>query len=126
MTAAAGFDRDVVEERGEPFLLPLPCGLPYALQRLCHTFPVLRPAHALLDRVLLGLRPSLRRRLRCRSPGFVRQLPCSTMTEFDFPRPCHYRFLLFAFPIRASSAGLMPLAGREISQVPTLFLSVVM
>ena len=27
-------DVDVVEERGELLLLPLPCGLPYALQRL--------------------------------------------------------------------------------------------
>jgi hypothetical protein len=27
-------EADVVEERGEPFLLPLPCGLPYAVQRL--------------------------------------------------------------------------------------------
>jgi hypothetical protein len=27
-------NRDVVEKSGEPFLLPLPCGLPYALQRL--------------------------------------------------------------------------------------------
>jgi hypothetical protein len=27
-------DADVVEKRGEPFLLPLPCCLPYALQRL--------------------------------------------------------------------------------------------
>jgi hypothetical protein len=27
-------DADVVQERGEPFLLPLPCGLPYAVQRL--------------------------------------------------------------------------------------------
>ena len=27
-------DAEVVEERGEPLLLPLPCGLPYALQRL--------------------------------------------------------------------------------------------
>jgi hypothetical protein len=26
-------DADMVEERGEPFLLPLPCCLPYALQR---------------------------------------------------------------------------------------------
>jgi CBS domain-containing protein len=28
------FDADVVEERGEPFLLPLPCDMSYALQRL--------------------------------------------------------------------------------------------
>src|SRR4051794_28807651 len=41
------------------FLLPLPCDLPYALQRLCHTFPVLRPARALLARIPLGLRPWL-------------------------------------------------------------------
>ena len=27
-------DVDVVEERGEPLLLPLLCGLPYAFQRL--------------------------------------------------------------------------------------------
>ena len=27
-------DTDVMEERGELLLLPLPCGLPYALQRL--------------------------------------------------------------------------------------------
>ena len=27
-------DRDVMEKRGEPFLLPLPCGLPYALLHL--------------------------------------------------------------------------------------------
>jgi hypothetical protein len=28
------FDAEMVEERSEPFLLPLPCCLPYALQRL--------------------------------------------------------------------------------------------
>ena len=27
-------DVDMVEKRGEPFLLPLPCDLPYAIQRL--------------------------------------------------------------------------------------------
>ena len=27
-------DAEVVEERGEPFLLPFPCYLPYAIQRL--------------------------------------------------------------------------------------------
>jgi hypothetical protein len=29
-------DTDMAEERGELFLLPLPCGLPYAAQRLGH------------------------------------------------------------------------------------------
>jgi hypothetical protein len=36
----------VVEERGEPLLLPFPCDFPYALQRLCHACPVLRPVRA--------------------------------------------------------------------------------
>src|SRR2546421_7870478 len=50
-----------------------PCGFPYALRRLCHAFPALCPARAMLARILLGLRPSLRH-LRCRLPGFVRRL----------------------------------------------------
>src|SRR5215813_9862182 len=50
-------DADVVEECGEPLLLPLPCGLPYALQRLCHALPSLCPVRALLARVPLGPRP---------------------------------------------------------------------
>src|ERR1700741_4367686 len=44
-------DADVVEECGEPLLLPLPCGLPYALQRLCHALPSLCPVRASLTRV---------------------------------------------------------------------------
>jgi hypothetical protein len=66
-------DTDMVEERGELFLLPLPCGLPYAAQRLGHASPALRPVRALLIRVPLGPRPWLHR-LRHRSPGFVRRL----------------------------------------------------
>ncbi len=64
---------DVVEERGEPLLLVSPCDLWYALQRLGHVFPVLRPARALLARVPLGPGPSLHR-LRRRSLGDVRRL----------------------------------------------------
>jgi hypothetical protein len=66
-------DAEVVEERGEPFLLPVPCGCPYTVQRLGHAFPVLRPARALLSRVSLGPRPWLPR-LRSRLPGLVRQV----------------------------------------------------
>ena len=66
-------DVDVVEKRGEPLLLPLPCGLPYAVQRLGHALPALGPVRALLIRVSLGPRPWLHR-LRRRSPGFVRRL----------------------------------------------------
>ena len=64
---------EVVEERGEPFLLPVPCGCPYTVQRLGHAFPVLRPARALLSRLPLGPRPWLHQ-LRARLPGFVRRL----------------------------------------------------
>src|SRR6266446_3393212 len=75
-------DIDVVEERGELLLLPLPCGLPYAVQRLDHANPALSPVRALLIRVPLGPRPWLHR-LRSRSPGFVRRLR-GTMPESDF------------------------------------------
>src|SRR5450759_2179435 len=54
---------DVVEERGELLLLPLPCSLPYALQRLCHLPPVRCPARALRAHIPLGPRlwlPQLR------------------------------------------------------------------
>jgi hypothetical protein len=61
-------DRDMVQERGELLSLPLPCGLPYAVQRLGHTFPALCPECALLLRVPLGPRPSLHR-LRRRLAG---------------------------------------------------------
>jgi hypothetical protein len=53
------FGVDVMEKRDEPFLLVMPCGLPYALQRLGHTYPVLRPERALLARIPLGPCPSL-------------------------------------------------------------------
>src|SRR3954454_5770539 len=67
-------DAEMVKERSEPLLLPLPCDSSYAIQRLEHAFPVLCPARALLVRVSLGPGPSLHR-LRRRSPGFVRRLP---------------------------------------------------
>src|SRR5215471_12801468 len=64
---------EMVEKRGEPLLLPVPCGLPYAAQRLGHAYPALGPVRALLIRVSLGPRPSLHR-LRNRQPSFVRRL----------------------------------------------------
>src|SRR5262245_41242848 len=67
-------DADVVEECGEPLLLPLPCGLPYALQRLCHALPSLCPVRALLARVPLGPRPWLHR-LRCGRDRFDSATP---------------------------------------------------
>ena len=54
-----GFRVDVMEERRELLLRPVPCGLPYAVQHLGHTFPVLRPACAVLIRLPLGSCPWL-------------------------------------------------------------------
>lgn len=78
-----GLDADVVEECGELLLLPLPCGFPYAVERLGHTLPASyrrralsarRPVCALLFRVPLGPRPWLHP-LRNWSPSLVRRLP---------------------------------------------------
>src|SRR5437867_417250 len=66
-------DAHMVEQRGEPFLLPCLCYLPYTIEPLGHTFPARRPARAWLDPVPLGPRPSLHP-LRGRSPGVVRRL----------------------------------------------------
>src|SRR5215472_13059510 len=66
-------DADVVEECGEPLLLPLPCGLPYALQRLWHAFP-LAPALGSTGSAAVGTALFV---------GFT-----ATMAESDFSRPC--------------------------------------
>src|SRR6266852_9900884 len=91
-------DTDVVEERGELLLLPLPCSLPYALQRLGHAHPVLRPARALLARISLGLRPWLHR-LRSGSLRLVRRLP-SYYGGARLLVPVHHRLRLLTFPMR--------------------------
>ena len=88
----------MVEERGEPFLLPLPCGFPYTAQRLGHASPALRPVRALLIRVPLGPRPWLHW-LRRRSPGFVRQLRCY-YTGVRLLWVVHQRLRLLTFPLR--------------------------
>src|SRR6516164_6959884 len=77
-------DADVVEECGEPLLLPLPCGLPYALQRLCHALPSLCPVRALLARVPLG--PALGCSAAVGTALFVGFT--AIMAESDFSRPC--------------------------------------
>jgi hypothetical protein len=109
-------DINVVEKRGEPFLLPQPCGFPYAVQRLGHASPVLCPVRALLAHVPLGLRPWLRQ-LRPRLPGFVRRFH-SYYAGVRLLLSVHHRLRLLAFPIRTGAAGRRP-AGQEISQVPT-------
>src|SRR5712691_1566511 len=96
-------DADVVEERGEPLLLPLPCGLPYAFQRLCHGSPVLHPARALLARIPLGRRPWLHR-LRRGSLHVVRRL-LSYYGGVRLPASVHHRLRLLAFPMRTCVVG---------------------
>src|SRR6476620_12753484 len=108
-------DADVVEERGEPLLLPCLCDLPYAFQRLCHAYPVLSPARALLARIPLGPRPWLHQ-LRSGSLRFVRRLH----SYYDGVRllvSVHHRLRLLAFPMRAGSGNAAPVR-HEISQLP--------
>lgn len=96
-------DIDMVEERSEPFLLPLPCGFPYAVQRLGHASPVLCPVRALLAHVPLGRRPWLHR-LRHRLPGFVRRLH-SYYAGVRLLLSVHHRLRLLAFPMRTGMAN---------------------
>jgi hypothetical protein len=100
----------VVEERGEPFLLPVPCGCPYAIQR--HAFPVLRPARAC---PVFPLVPALG------SPGSAAGCPAlfvgftATMAGSDLSRP----FIIGygSSPSRCGPVRQFP-AGREISRFP--------
>ena len=68
-------DRDVVHQRGEPFLLTLSCSCSYTFEPLGHARPAQSPARALLARVPLGPLPWLHG-LRPRLPAFVRPLHC--------------------------------------------------
>ncbi len=52
-------NRQMVEQSGEPFLLPFLCCLPHTAQSLGHSFPALCRARVGLSDVLLGPRPSL-------------------------------------------------------------------
>jgi hypothetical protein len=49
----------MAEQRGEPFLLSFPCGLPHTVQPLGHAVPALCRVHVRLNEVLPRLRPSL-------------------------------------------------------------------
>src|SRR5215475_3799220 len=102
-------DTDMVQERGELFLLPLPCGLTYTVQRLGHASPALRPVRALLIRVSLGPRPWLHR-LRHRSPGFVRRLR-RYYAGVRLLWVVHQRLRLLTFPLRTirPQQGLRPI-----------------
>src|SRR5260221_14293830 len=61
----------MVEQSGEPFLLPFSCCLSHTAQSLGHAFPALCRAHVRLNDVPLSLCPSLPS-LRRRLPFVVR------------------------------------------------------
>src|SRR5258708_14845451 len=61
----------MVEQGGEPFLLPFSCCLSHTAQSLGHAFPTLCRAHVRLNDVLLSLCPSLPS-LRGKLPFVVR------------------------------------------------------
>ncbi len=95
-------DVDVVQQRRELLLLPLPCGLPYTVQPLGHAIAALSPSRARLARVPLGPRPLLHP-LRRRFPGIVRRLH-------------RYVWRGLTSPARSSSASAprLPDAGRPV------------
>ena len=96
-------DADMVEQRSEPLLLPLPCSSPYAVQRLCHGFPAWHPARALLARIPLGLRPWLNR-FRNGSLRIVHRLH-GYYGGVRLPAFVHHRLRLLTFPMR--TAGIV-------------------
>src|SRR5262245_5155876 len=91
-------DAKMVEERGELLLLPLPCGLPYTVERLGHTDPAQSPVCALPARVPLGPRPWLHR-LRSGRTRLVRRLH-SYYGGVRLLTLVHHRLRLLAFPMR--------------------------
>jgi hypothetical protein len=94
---------DMVQKCGELDLLTSPCGLPYAVQPLCHAFPSQGSERASLVRIPLGPRPWLHR-LRHRSPSLVRRL-LSYYVGVRLLTPVHHGLRLLAFPMRADTVA---------------------
>ena len=110
-------DVEVVEERGELLLLPLPCGLPYALQRLGHAFPVLCPVRALLA-------PRSPRSPPLAPPAPPAVAPAlfvgfaATMAGSDFSRSCIIGYGSSPSRCGPGSTQYALLVDREISRFP--------
>src|SRR2546423_13134737 len=71
---------------------------------LCHAYPTLSPARALLVRISLGLRPWLHQ-LRSGSLRFVRRLH-SYYGGVRLLMSVHHRLRLLTFPMRTADANL--------------------
>src|SRR6266516_3567420 len=89
---------DVVQERGEPLLLPFLRSQPYAFQPLGHACPARRPVRVVLVRIPFGPSPSLHR-LRGGLLRVVRRLP-HYYGRVRLPTSVHHRLRLLAFPMR--------------------------
>ena len=114
-------DAEMVEECGEPLLLPLPCGLPYAVERLGHTSPAQSPVCALLARVPLGPRPWLHGSAAAAvlAPALFVGFAATTAVS-DFSRSCIIGY--GSSPSRCGPgqhAAPLLLADREISRFPS-------
>src|SRR5450631_2973467 len=109
----------MVEQSGEPFLLPLPCCLPHTVQPLGHALPALCRVHVRLNDVLLRLCPSLPNLLR-RLPSLVRLVHryCGTVRLLQY---VHVRRAAFglrgpAMIVRPRRAGDLPVLVHVVSQ----------
>src|SRR5205807_1739444 len=89
---------EVVQERGEPLLLPFLRSQPYAFQPLGHACPARRPVRVVPVRIPFGSGPPPQR-LRGGLLRLVRRLP-HYYGRIRLPASVHHRLRLLAFPMR--------------------------
>src|SRR5260370_27582368 len=105
----------MVQKRGEPLFLILPCYLTYPLERAVHTVPALSPECVAFEQIPLGPTPSLRR-LRSRSFGLVRRLR-RYYWSVRLPLSVHRRLRSFDSPTRSADLAIAEADG--ISPFPS-------
>src|SRR5207247_92022 len=104
----------MVQERSEPLSLIPPCCLTYPLKRAGHAAPALNPGPVTLGRLSLGQSPSLHHLLGLR-PSLVRRLLRYNGTV-RLPVPVHHRGTSLDFPLRSALPSLTDRHG--ISRLP--------
>ena len=102
----------MVEQSGEPFLLPFLCCLPHTAQSLGHAFPALCRARVGLNDVLLGPRPSLPSLRRRVAPLCSAGSPVLRRSPTSPERACP------PFGFWPSRTGLDPLATKTPRRSP--------